>query len=191
MPRYEGDWVAGLREGKGKYLSKPTGEMSRWQQPLRWLHDRQIQIQGANTRESMWRTWRRGQANTRLPTGTLTTASGRRDWDMDRGRTLGRRRTKSRTHSLKQWPSSHVFPFPFSSFSSTHSLWILSLYQGDCHQQYVNLSSCQLSWKALSSVDHILHNTNSHVLGIVHKWNSSVRCNVDFMKASLENQNEW
>ena len=27
-PRYEGDWVAGLREGKGKYLSKPTGEMS-------------------------------------------------------------------------------------------------------------------------------------------------------------------
>merc|ERR1712038_2135811 len=23
--RYEGDWVAGLREGKGKYLSKPTG----------------------------------------------------------------------------------------------------------------------------------------------------------------------
>ena len=26
--RYEGDWVAGLREGKGKYLSKPTGEMS-------------------------------------------------------------------------------------------------------------------------------------------------------------------
>ena len=28
LPRYEGDWVAGLREGKGKYLSKPTGEMS-------------------------------------------------------------------------------------------------------------------------------------------------------------------
>ena len=24
--RYEGDWVAGLREGKGKYLSKATGE---------------------------------------------------------------------------------------------------------------------------------------------------------------------
>ena len=28
LARYEGDWVAGLREGKGKYLSKPTGEMS-------------------------------------------------------------------------------------------------------------------------------------------------------------------
>ena len=119
----------------------------RWHQPLRWLHDRQIQIQGANTRESMWRTWRRGQANTRLPTGTLTTASGRRDWDMDRGRTLGRRRTKSRTHSLKQWPSSHVYPFPFSSFSSTHFLY-LSLYQGDCHQQYVNLLSCQFKLKS-------------------------------------------
>ena len=26
MTRYEGDWVAGLREGKGKYLSKATGE---------------------------------------------------------------------------------------------------------------------------------------------------------------------
>ena len=117
----------------------------RWQQPLRWLHDRQIQIQGANTRESMWRTWRRGQANTRLPTGTLTTGSGRRDWDMDRGRTLGRRRTKSRTHSLKQWPSSHVYPFPFSSFSSTHFLY-LSLYQGDCHQ-YMNQLSCQLMLK--------------------------------------------
>ena len=26
MARYEGDWVAGLREGKGKYLSKATGE---------------------------------------------------------------------------------------------------------------------------------------------------------------------
>ena len=117
----------------------------RWQKPLRWLHDRQIQIQGANTRESMWRTWRRGQANTRLPTGTLTTASGRRDWDMDRGRTLGRRRTKSRTLSLKQWPSSHVYPFPFSSFSSTHFLY-LSHYQGDCHQ-YMNQLSCQLMLK--------------------------------------------
>ena len=151
LARYEGDWVAGLREGKGKYLSKPTGEMSyieMSQQPLRWLHDRQIQIQGANTRESMRRTWRRGQANTRLPTGTLTTGSGRRDWDMDRGRTLGRRRTKSRTHSLKQRPSSHVFPFPFSSFSSTHFLY-LSLYQGDCHhQQYVNLLSCQFKLKS-------------------------------------------
>ena len=50
-------------------------------------------------------------------------------------------------HSIKQWPSSHVYPFPFSSFSSTHFLY-LSLYQGDCHQQYVNLLSCQFKLKS-------------------------------------------
>ena len=58
MTRYEGDWVAGLREGKGKYLSKATGEkmLLLLHQVLLtkklWL----VWSQGENMRESMRRT---------------------------------------------------------------------------------------------------------------------------------------
>ena len=45
--RYEGDWVAGLREGKGKYLSKATGER------VLLTNQNDGGSQGANMRESM------------------------------------------------------------------------------------------------------------------------------------------
>jgi len=47
--RYEGDWVEGLREGKGKYLSKATGENA----PPASDDQNDGGSQGANTRGSM------------------------------------------------------------------------------------------------------------------------------------------
>ena len=112
--RYEGDWVGGLREGKGKYLSKSTG-LTINATPAILIKDLKdgadnytfeiLQIhfcncaQGANTKESMWPTWRRAPANTLFPTGIRTRACGREDSDMDKGLTLGRRRMKSRKHT--------------------------------------------------------------------------------------------
>ena len=71
MIRYEGDWVGGLREGKGKYLSKSTG-LTINATPAILIKDLKdgadnytfeiLQIhfcnsaQGANTKESMWPT---------------------------------------------------------------------------------------------------------------------------------------
>ena len=49
ITRYEGDWVEGLREGKGKYLSKATGENA----PPASDDQNDGGSQGANTRESM------------------------------------------------------------------------------------------------------------------------------------------
>merc|ERR1712001_766805 len=56
--RYEGDWVAGLREGKGKYMIKSTGGKSEGEYV-------------ADLKEV--------RASTPLPTGTRMTASGRPD----------------------------------------------------------------------------------------------------------------
>ena len=49
ITRYEGDWVEGLREGKGKYLSKATGENA----PPASDDQNDGGSQGANTRGSM------------------------------------------------------------------------------------------------------------------------------------------
>ena len=73
MVRYEGDWVAGLREGKGKYLSKSTGgrltinatfatlikdlKDGADKYTFEFLHIHFCNsAQGANTKESMWPT---------------------------------------------------------------------------------------------------------------------------------------
>merc|ERR1712051_791893 len=72
--RYEGDWVGGLREGKGKYLSKSTGG----------------KYEGEYVADL-----KEGSGKYTFSNGIRTRAPGREDSDMDKGLTLGRRRMKS------------------------------------------------------------------------------------------------